>query len=905
MRMGEPEPPAQPSPPDDRMDKALFEFYLERGLVVLPLRPGTKEPKVKGWTELPRDELLNAFAPGDNIGIRLEPPVFVVDVDDARLYRLIADYFPTTLTTRTARGYHFYYSVDDITHYPENDKRSRLVQLLARGSQTVAPPSRVNGHEYHFVDPEAPIATLTESDLRKLRALLDALASYESLIRKFAEVWDEGHRHNLSLWLNGALRKLGVDKFEAAVVVKAICLLAEDPELEDRLRALKDTFEKPVDEVAGLSRLHEELASIVGPEKAEALIEKLRGARGRDEDEAPFGEDGHGNAQVVEVATWPEIVTKEPRKPKRLVGGEVFGDYLVEVAEGARLLVYHLPSGSLEVRDEFEHNGETYRALERELFPLPGVPERIGPDPTLWRETKEFIMQYFDHLDPRVYDVMVAAVAWSYFYREVNGPTPFLMFLGPWRSGKTHALEVLEALCYRARRVGEPSEASFFRVVENLRPTLLVDEAHVVNGDPNFRALLAMGYKPGGVVPRVVDPEKPGLDGIAFFTTFSFVICASREPLPDDIMSRMVVINCERNLRPTAKRIDEIRARGLRTRWLAQRLRLFGKVSVAYEEFRSDDGRLQELFSPLLVMARIFGDEDAVKAIESYGRKTEEDICALETSTPEAELVEAISAIVDGRPGDAPEAILNSELAQRLGDSWTPQRIGKVMAALGFRHWRDTKTGRRGYLVDLNLLGRLKVRYRLVPLTSPALSQNLSDLSIVRTGPPSQNADFSPNYGPESRSPPTDKLTSLTNPDEKGTLPSTCQDLGVPGAGETYKSDELRIPPTPEPLEEGADGEGGAMEPFIIKGGSVEAAADAEGLYKAIDFRPKAPPECLPAIRACDPRLLPERYRRFLMGVDEFAGSPRYHCSCGRIFVTVADFSIHVANDELDGRTGT
>jgi len=410
-------------------------------------------------------------------------------------------------------------------------------------------------------------------------------------------------------------------------------------------------------------------------------------------------------AEVGEDSSQPKV------KPTSLVGGEVIGDALVEVVAGPKLLIYHFTDGRLEVTEEFRLGDKAYRPYHTFPYPLADVPKAVGPDPTLWAETREFIKAYFDHLDPRVYDIMTAVVAWSYFYRDVGVSTPYLLFLGPWRSGKTRALEVLESLSYKAVRVVDPSEASLFRSIELLRPTLLVDESQIV--DQNVRAIMASGYRHGSKVMRVLDPEADGFDGIKFYETFAFVIYASREEPPSDILSRTVVVHCEKNLRPTLKRIDEARALDLRTRWLAQKLYYHGKIEVTFEEFESADGRLQELFSPLIVMTRTFGGEEAAKAVESYGRSTEVELSAYESSTPEAELVEAVARIVEERGGDAPEIVYADELKAVLSDEWTPQRIGRRMAALGFRRHRGAG-GKRGYIVDLGLLQRLKLRYGLL-----------------------------------------------------------------------------------------------------------------------------------------------------------------------------------------------
>jgi hypothetical protein len=241
--------------------------------VRFPLKPNSKEPKVEGWNTRAPDDLMREFVEGDNIGLRIEPPLFVVDVDDRRLAALIEEDFPKTLTVVTRRGYHYYFVASNT--YPETNKKSRLLQLLAKGCYVVEPPSKVDGHEYHYLDPNTPIAALDGKAIEKLERMLRALGKYENLISGFAAVWTEGHRHNLSLWLNGALRKAGLERFEAAVVVKSICLLADDGELRDRLEALKTTYEKDIEEIAGWSRLETELQTIVGLEKARKLLSLL------------------------------------------------------------------------------------------------------------------------------------------------------------------------------------------------------------------------------------------------------------------------------------------------------------------------------------------------------------------------------------------------------------------------------------------------------------------------------------------------------------------------------------------------------------------------------------------------------------------------------------------------------
>jgi len=400
----------------------------------------------------------------------------------------------------------------------------------------------------------------------------------------------------------------------------------------------------------------------------------------------------------------------QEKKSKRcLLGGEILGGrYLVEVveADGApKLLVYDLEAGGLGIHEAFEHDGVAYQPYPDLPFKLPGAPERIDVDPTLWRDTLEFIREYYDN--PRgeeVYHVMTAGVAWSYFYRDVKASTPFLLYLGPWWSGKTRTLEVMAALCHRAMAIVDPSEASVFRLIEELRPTLIIDEAQIM--DKNVRAIMAAAYRYGMKVPGVIDPEEEGLDGIRWYDVFSFIIYTSREEPPNDIFSRSITIHCEKNTRPTRKMIDEERAKQLRTRWLAQRIRLHGRLKITFDEFASEDGRLQELFSPLLVMAQTFGDETAVQAILRYGRLAEQEIHSMETTSDDALILETMLAAINSGQNDAPEYVTVREIVERLNDglgreAYTPAYVGRRLSALRFRRKR-IHGGHVAYIVDMN-----------------------------------------------------------------------------------------------------------------------------------------------------------------------------------------------------------
>jgi len=690
-------------------------FYRSRGLVVLPVKFGKKKCRIKDWQKLPPEELEKMITEGGNIGIRLDG-LTVLDLERKELIRLFAkgdaeEAAKKTWVAETGKGYHIYFR--GTLPGKKTIKADGLVEFkTGNGQYVVAPPSlHPSGARYKWLS-EVELIEITrekEASLERIYRKVEVLQEFRKLILAFEKIWTPSHRHNLAIWLAGCLRKSGVEYEDAKTILKAIALLAHDEELEDRLRALEDTYRKPVDQIGAWSYLEEELRGIVGPEKAREIMDLIP-------------------RRELEVRVLDARVD-EPSKPKTkfTVGGERLSDgswvELVEKDGRPHLLIYK--DGELKVVESYETGDAIYRPRPRLPFALPKAPERLEKDPALWEDTKAFVKEYFDVPDERAYDVIVAAIAWSYFYRTIadslpNASTPYLQFLGPWRSGKTRALEVFRAVAHRAVPIVDPSEAAIFRMIELFKPTLVIDEANVL--DPNILAIMAAAYRKGQFVPRA-DRENP--NEVHLYDVFSFIIYATREQMRDDILSRSVTIYCEKALRPTAKLINENKAAELRTRWFAQYLRLRDQVRVTYTEYESEDGRLQELFSPLLAMARLLGNPDAEKNIESYGREIEERIRGLETASDEAAVVEAIVKLIGERSGDAPEYLLTSDIVKAMadgeGNSPDPRRVGRIMHELGFARIKISG-GKRGYKIDYNLLSRLTKRYNIAWTPSLPLS---------------------------------------------------------------------------------------------------------------------------------------------------------------------------------------
>jgi ABC-type dipeptide/oligopeptide/nickel transport system ATPase component len=173
-----------------------------------------------------------------------------------------------------------------------------------------------------FVDPEngwedGPILEpedvlslrITPSELQAIKQEVSTDRA-ELLIKTLTEYWGEGKRHQLALFLSGYMAAIGWTMELAKDVIYKIATGAGDPEPEDRMKTVEDTFRKAMEGqvIAGYSRLGEILPGGVMavitrliPEMAEPdmvrSVEKIRLGKG----------DGWLKVQAVIKLLWSDL----------------------------------------------------------------------------------------------------------------------------------------------------------------------------------------------------------------------------------------------------------------------------------------------------------------------------------------------------------------------------------------------------------------------------------------------------------------------------------------------------------------------------------------------------------------------------------------------------------------------
>lgn len=125
---------------------------------------------------------------------------------------------------------------------------------------------------------------------------------------------------------------------------------------------------------------------------------------------------------------------------------------------------------------------------------------------------------YIDFEDPREYLYRALWDIGSYFF-HLFASYPYEYLGGVKRSGKTKALMLHKALAFNAVLSNNMSTASLYRLIQNARCTLLIDESEKLatpERAQEFRSILLAGYKSGERVYRVEKNAKERLVPEAF-----------------------------------------------------------------------------------------------------------------------------------------------------------------------------------------------------------------------------------------------------------------------------------------------------------------------------------------------------------------------------------------------------
>jgi len=191
--------------------------------------------------------------------------------------------------------------------------------------------------------------------------------------------------------------------------------------------------------------------------------------------------------------------------------------------------------------------------------------------------------------------------------------TPYLVVASPTKqTGKTRLLEVLERLVREPLRTESITEAALFRAIDQLHPTVLLDEVDAVFASATdrtepLRAVLNAGNRAGSSVTRAVPPNWD----VKRFPVFCPKALAGIDNgrWPDTLLDRSIVIRLRRRLE--TERVERFRfaavegeatiIRGRLEHWASQHVGTLEDSRPKEPDGLSD--RAADAWEPLLAIA--------------------------------------------------------------------------------------------------------------------------------------------------------------------------------------------------------------------------------------------------------------------------------------------------------------
>lgn len=351
----------------------------------------------------------------------------------------------------------------------------------------------------------------------------------------------------------------------------------------------------------------------------------------------------------------------------------------------------------------------------------------------LFNQIRSFIHRYLElSADFEEIASLYVLLTWVY---EFAPSIPYLRVIGDWGTGKTRFLQVVGSICFRPTFAsGATTPAPIFRILEQFRGTLVLDEADFKDSSSwvEMVKLLNNGYRPGMPVLRA-DKEN-GKWFPRSYQVFGPKLIATRFPFKDEALesrcltSEMMPLTRDdipRVLPPAFDReVDELRAKLLTFR-LANLIKLKGKT------FGNDllepnlQPRLQEILIPLKAMLN--GDRSLVEAISSFVHRLQESLFLRRRESAAGRVLEALIEL--HQEGEELTSENVAKKANETDDEVEPlsaEKVGRLTKRLGFAKERVGKSRQRLICWDEARIGRVVSSYGLqmaLPLSRPEPSE--------------------------------------------------------------------------------------------------------------------------------------------------------------------------------------
>jgi len=334
---------------------------------------------------------------------------------------------------------------------------------------------------------------------------------------------------------------------------------------------------------------------------------------------------------------------------------------------------------------------------------------------------RNYLEEHFEFKDKREKEVVLCWILGTY-YRGFYA-YPRLILHGTKRAGKSKLLTFLSLTCRDAVYGIIPSVAAIFRVIEELKPTLIMDEFNLfsIKDNPELAAILHAGYKPSGEVLRV-EKNKNGY-ALCRFPVFCPIALAGLTINDDQLLDRSITINMVRstNEKIISNRIDDIwfdKNKLLRWKTITDKIKSVEHPDLqqcmnVIEEKQFLSGRDEELWLPILSVAKLLKDKYDIPVWDdvfdyckvSLLAKTKEDLGSFDIKL--IAKMKYLDSLSDFRANELAN-LFNQDITN-VRESVSTNSVGHALKRLGIEF--KNHSGIRHYYISLEDYQKMRKKY--------------------------------------------------------------------------------------------------------------------------------------------------------------------------------------------------
>lgn len=361
---------------------------------------------------------------------------------------------------------------------------------------------------------------------------------------------------------------------------------------------------------------------------------------------------------------------------------------------------------------QFECEGQIFHPfsadnglVKNRVVLFPGHPEEYGNEVELLKDIQAFIHKYLE-ISPFFEKISPFYVLLTWCFESFK-ELPYLRAIGDYGCGKSRFLKVLGSICYKPSfTAGATNPAPIFRIINQFRGTLIIDEADMRLSDTNSEVvkILNNGFQVGMPVLRCGSGDQNY--ELESFDVFCPKIVGTRGRYEDKALeSRFLVEHMDGRLTRNDIPLnldDEFdrEALAIRNKCLMWRLRNYGKKSLdtSFQD-RTIEARLNQVITPLI---SVIEDRDVKKELMAFVCDYNQDLITDRGFSFEAPILQTIIGLVNsGKEGITMGLIAeNYNMSLVRGEKeLSSRKIGQIVRdKFGFRSDRKNV----GHVLDLD-----------------------------------------------------------------------------------------------------------------------------------------------------------------------------------------------------------